>query len=168
MPVCVLCAGRGPQLLTHNNDNNYLSSATSSSQAFDMQPHTHQVAVPLCSDGGFAAQPYYRVCSPHCTLGAPTPLPVTHKHTLTPPPPQPEENTHASTHTPHTEHCPHTDTHSHASSIQPFHAPVSASRVASVTTSYLMLLVNSGKSRMWFDTVTFSCGGWGMGGWVVG
>lgn len=48
---------------------------------------------------------------------------------------------------------------SRVSSIQVFHAPVSASRVASVTTSNLMLLVSSGRSRRWLDTVTFSCGG---------
>lgn len=46
---------------------------------------------------------------------------------------------------------------SRVSSIQTFHAPVSASLVASVITSYLMLLVNSGRSRRWFETVTFSC-----------
>lgn len=47
--------------------------------------------------------------------------------------------------------------HLHVSSIHVFQAPVSASRVASVITSNLMLLVNSGRSRRWFETVTFNC-----------
>jgi hypothetical protein len=77
-----------------------------------------------------------------------------------PPPPPPGTHTHTHTHT----STQHAHLHAPVSSTQAFQAAVRASRVAAVITSYLTECVSCGRSRRWFDTVTFSCAQW----WVCG